>query len=88
MINDQKSKQYNLEERTLIFSKKVINFIKTLPKNPINNAMIEQLIRSATSIGANYREANESNSKKDFKFRIMICIIAGMKQLITEAERL
>lgn len=66
------SKPYNLEERTLEFSKQIIQLCKKLPKNTINFKMIDQLIRSATSIGANYREANETDTKKDFKNRIRI----------------
>jgi len=67
------SKQYDLEERTLKFSKKVIYLVRQLPKNQINFKLVDQLIRSATSIGANYREANETETKKDFSFRIRIC---------------
>lgn len=66
------SKPYNLEERTLRFSKEIIRFIKKLPKNTVNLPLIDQLIRSATSIGANYREANETETKKDFINRIRI----------------
>jgi len=68
----QKSKQYDLEERTLRFSKKVRDFIKKLPKTIINTEDGRQLIRSSGSIGANYIEANESLSKKDFLMRIKI----------------
>lgn len=66
------SKPYNLEERTLRFSKEIIRFIKKLPKNTVNLPLIDQLIRSATSIGANYREANETETKKDLINRIII----------------
>lgn len=72
MINSKNSKQYNLEERTLIFAKKIRSFIKKLPKKIINFEDCNQLIRSSGSIGANYREANESLSKKDFLMRIKI----------------
>lgn len=68
----QQTKLYNLEERTLEFSKKIIYLVQTLPKNSINFTLIDQLIRSATSIGANYREANETDTKKDFRNRIRI----------------
>jgi four helix bundle protein len=62
----------NLEERTLEFSKQIIVYCKNLPKNGINFNLTDQLVRSATSIGANYREANDSMGKKDFinRFRI------------------
>lgn len=62
----------DLEERTLEFAKNVIHLCKKLPQNTINFELIKQLIRSACSIGANYREANEKLSKKDFKLRIRI----------------
>jgi len=64
---------YDLEERTAIFGENVIDFIKSLEKNEINKPFINQIIRSATSIGANYMEANQASSKKDFKNKIRIC---------------
>ena len=67
------SKQYDLEERTLIFTKRVIKFTKRLPKTIANIEIIKQVVRSAGSVGANYIEANESLSKKDFVMRIKIC---------------
>jgi len=71
--NDQYSKQkYNLEERTTEFSKRVIDFVKKVPQNLITKPLINQLMRSATSIGANYMEANEANSKRDFINKIVI----------------
>jgi len=74
--NDQKknqnSKRYDLEERTLAFVKEVITFVKTLPKTIANAEIAKQLIRSSGSVGANYIEANESLSKKDFVMRIKI----------------
>jgi four helix bundle protein len=64
---------YNLEERTKKFSKEIIIFLKKLKKDLINQDIIKQLIRSATSVGANYCEANGASSKKDFKNKIFIC---------------
>jgi len=64
--------KFDLEERTLAFSKDIIIFCRKLPLNRENNPLIQQLVRSATSVGANYREANETDSKKDFKNRIRI----------------
>lgn len=58
---------YDLEERTAKFGENIIDFIKSLEKNEINKPLINQIIRSATSIGANYMEANQASSKKDFK---------------------
>lgn len=63
-------KRYGLEPRMLDFSKKLIRICKLLPKNTINFKLIDQLMRSAPSIGANYREANETETKKDFQYRI------------------
>jgi len=65
--------KYNLEERTFKFSEQTIIFLKTININLINKPLISQLIRSATSIGANYCEANGAISKKDFKNKICIC---------------
>ena len=75
MTNNQipNSKQFNLEERTLEFGKRIIRLAKALPKNAVNFKLIDQVVRSGTSVGANYREANETETKKDFKHRIMIC---------------
>jgi len=65
--------RYDLEERTLKFAKEVIEFVKTLPKTTANAEIAKQVIRSSSSVGANYIEANESLSKKDFVMRIKIC---------------
>ena len=65
-------KQYDLEERTLIFARAVNEFVRKLPKNNVNYEVSKQLIRSAGSVGANYIEANESLSKKDFIMRAKI----------------
>jgi four helix bundle protein len=65
--------EYNLEERTINFSKQIIDFCKKLNKDEINKPIINQLIRSATSIGANYCEANGASSKSDFRNKIHIC---------------
>ena len=72
MIKNKNSKQYDLEERTFKFAKRVRDFIEKLPKTVRNLEDGRQLIRSSGSIGANYIEANESLSKKDFLMRIMI----------------
>ena len=65
--------QYDLEERTKKFSKEIIELLIRLNKNIINESIIKQLIRSATSVGANYCEANGAASRKDFKNKIYIC---------------
>lgn len=71
MTNDKK--RYDLEERTAKFGERVIDFCEGLLKDKINSPLISQLIRSATSIGANYCEADGAESKKDFKHKIAIC---------------
>jgi four helix bundle protein len=64
---------YDLEARTKQFSKEVIKLLREIKKDEINRSLISQLIRSATSIGANYCEANNASSKKDFRNKIFIC---------------
>lgn len=66
------SKQYDLEDRTLQFARMVNAYIKVLPRNLTNYEISKQLIRSAGSVGANYIEANEALSKKDFIMRVKI----------------
>jgi four helix bundle protein len=68
-----RTKRYDLEDRTLEFSREVIEFVNRLPKTLPNIEICRQLVRSAGSVGANYIEANESLSKKDFVMRIKIC---------------
>lgn len=64
---------YDLEERTMTFARKCLKICKTTPHDTINYELIKQLIRSACSVGANYREANDSITRKDFHHRIGIC---------------
>ena len=66
-------KRYNLEERTAKFGEDVIELCKSVKISVINQSIISQLIRSATSIGANYMEANGASSRKDFANKIHIC---------------
>lgn len=73
MTEIQNLKRYDLEERTLNFAKQVIEFVNKLPKTLTNMEIGKQLVRSTGSVGANYIEANESLSKKDFVMRIKIC---------------
>ena len=73
MSKDTTSKPYDLEERTLKFAKDVRAFVKKLPKTVANIEDSRQLVKASGSVGANYIEANESISKKDFIFRIKIC---------------
>jgi four helix bundle protein len=66
-------KRYDLEERTENFAKAVIGLCNSLPKNTVNFELVSQLVRSAGSVGANYIEANDGLSQKDFVHRIRIC---------------
>lgn len=67
------NKVYDLEKRTEIFGGWIIDFCKTINQDAISRPIISQMIRSATSIGANYMEANAASSKKDFRNKIFIC---------------
>ena len=67
------AKQYDLEDRTEKFASDVIELCKRLQRNTINIELIGQVVRSSGSVGANYIEANEALSKKDFFHRIKIC---------------
>src|SRR3989338_8988576 len=66
------SKQFDLEERTAKFAESVLIFCKTLKQDAVTKPLISQLVRAATSIGANYMEANSASSKKDFNNKIHI----------------
>jgi four helix bundle protein len=72
MTQYQKTKQYDLEDRTREFAQNVRDFVRKIPRNIQNAQDGKQLIRSSGSIGANYIEANEALSRKDFIFRIKI----------------
>lgn len=65
--------KYDLEERTSKFGENIIIFCKCLNKNVVSIPIISQIIRSGTSIGANYCEANNASSRKDFQNKIFIC---------------
>ena len=72
MIQIQNPKRYDLGERTFKFAKRVIAYVDDLPKNMSNIEVGRQLVRAAGSIGANFIEAEEALSKKDFAMRIKI----------------
>ena len=73
MTKKSNYKQYDLEDRTEQFAKDVRTFVKKLKWSIANKEDGKQIIRSSGSVGANYIEANEALSKKDFKMRIKIC---------------
>jgi len=64
--------KFDLEERTTRFAKDVVKLCKSLPRNPINDRLVGQVVGSSGSIGANYREANDALGKKDFLQRLKI----------------
>ncbi|MDI6786287.1 MAG: four helix bundle protein [bacterium] len=72
-IQNSNDKIYDLEERTAKFGEEVIEFVKTLERNEINSPLIRQVVRSGTSVGANYMEADGAESKKDFRYKIGLC---------------
>jgi four helix bundle protein len=71
--NGDDPRRFDLEERTSKFGEAIIHFAKRIPVNPVNTPLIGQLVRAGTSIGANYGEANDAESKKAFRQYINIC---------------
>ena len=71
--NPNNKKVYDLGERNAKFGEDIIEFVKTLPRNPMNDPLIRQVIRSGASIDANNMEADAAESKKDFKHKISLC---------------
>jgi len=68
-----KRDKYDLEERTTAFSERVIDFALRITQNPVTSPLIRQLVRAATSIGANYCEADDAETKRDFRHKIALC---------------
>jgi four helix bundle protein len=64
---------FDLEERTAKFGEAVINFAKTIPQGPLTNRLVDQLVGCGTSVGANYCEADDAVSKKEFLVKINTC---------------
>ncbi len=65
--------KFDLEERTARFGEEVIRFAKKIPENAVTRPLISQCVRAGTSIGANYCEADDAESRKDFVHKIGIC---------------
>ena len=65
--------KYDLEERTSKFAEAILELAKKIPERPRNKPLIEQLVSAGTSIGANYCEADDAFSRKEFIFKISIC---------------
>ncbi|HBM45507.1 MAG: hypothetical protein UT05_C0009G0066 [Parcubacteria group bacterium GW2011_GWF2_38_76] len=66
-------KKYDLEERTAKFGENIIMFSRKIKKDPVTLPLISQIVRSGTSVGANYCEADDAESKKDFTHKLGIC---------------
>ena len=73
MTNEEGRPPFDLEERTALFGEAVIAFAKKVPVNSVTTPLISQVVRAATSIGANYLEADDCDSKRDFRFKIGLC---------------
>ena len=74
MTNEEStSKKFDLEERTSRFAEQIIVFAKQIPETTITKPLIVQLVKSGTSIAANYCEADDAESRADFKHKIGIC---------------
>ena len=73
MTQFSNNRAYDLEERTEKFGEEVVEFCNKLKPTIVSTPLIGQLVRSVTSIGANYMEANNASSKKDFRNKIYIC---------------
>jgi four helix bundle protein len=67
------NKKFDLEERTAKFGEETIKLAKDLPRNEVTRPLINQLVKCSTSIGANYCEADDAESRKDFRHKIGIC---------------
>ncbi len=72
-MNEYQKKPYDLEQRTFLFAKRSFAYFKNLPRTAINIEVSKQGIRSSGSVGANFIEANEALSRKDFAMRVKIC---------------
>ncbi|MAT72060.1 MAG: four helix bundle protein [Planctomycetaceae bacterium] len=66
-------RQFDLADRTAEFGEAIVGFDRKLPRDDVTGPLIRQLVRSGTSIGANYTEADEAGSPKEFSYRISVC---------------
>lgn len=73
MVQGSKKKIFDLGERTEKFGEAILDFAKTLPVTPVTEPLIGQLVRSGTSVGANYCEADDASTKKEFIYKVAIC---------------
>jgi four helix bundle protein len=73
VVVDRQSSDFDLEKRTAAFGESVIEFCQTVGRTAITKPLISQLVRSACRVGANYCEADESATKREFRYRISLC---------------
>ena len=66
-------RKYDLDERTACFGEKIVAFARTIKLDAVTKPLVTQLVRAGTSVGANYCEANEAGSRKEFRYRISVC---------------
>ncbi|MEK7633587.1 MAG: four helix bundle protein [Patescibacteria group bacterium] len=71
-MNNTQSPKYDLEERTARFGENIIKFCNKVPRSVITLPLINQLVKAGTSVGANYCEADDAESKDDFRHKIGI----------------
>ena len=71
--NADPEKPFDLAERTALFGERIIEFCRSVDQDAITRSLISQLVRSATSVGANHCEADEAGSRKEFRYRISVC---------------
>src|SRR3989338_3050831 len=101
ITNDKIKKKFDLEERTAKFGEDIIRIAKKIPENSVTKPLIIQLVKAGTSVGANYCEADDAESRKDFNHKIGICkkeareakywlrmIVIAVPELKEEARRL
>ena len=72
-IKNISPKKYDLERRTAVLGELVIKFCIAVTKDTINASLVDQVVRSATSVGANYMEADGAGTKKEFQHRMSLC---------------
>ena len=70
---EHSSGEFDLAERTATFGETILKFVTSFRRDEVTGPLVRQLVRSATSIGANYVEADEAGSKKEFRYRINAC---------------
>ena len=70
---DDGHRQFDLGERTAKFGESAVRFARALKLDAVTSPLVQQLVRAATSVGANYGEADEAGTKKEFRYRISLC---------------